>query len=75
LCSCCDWENPITKDGKEHIYSLDYGRFTPYLTKALQETIEMVENQKKEIDELKNEKITLQNQITDILLRLNAAGI
>jgi hypothetical protein len=75
LCSCCDWENPLTKDGTNHYYTLDYGRFTPYLTKALQETIELVENQKKEIDELKDEKINLQNQLSMILQRLDAGGL
>ena len=28
-------ENPIKKDGTEHYYGLDYGKLTPYLTKAL----------------------------------------
>jgi hypothetical protein len=35
----------MNKDGSMHTYGLDYGRFTPYLTKALQETIAMVESQ------------------------------
>lgn len=38
-----DIENPLTKEGTEHYYGLDYGRFTPYLTKALQETMEKLE--------------------------------
>jgi hypothetical protein len=45
FCDCCDIENPMNKDGTMHTYGLDYGRFTPYLTKALQETIAMVESQ------------------------------
>jgi hypothetical protein len=45
LCDCCDFENPVDKEGKPHYYGLDYGKFTPYLTKALQETIEIVEQQ------------------------------
>jgi hypothetical protein len=39
-----DFENPLKKDGSDFYYSLDYGRLTPYLTKALQETIEKLEN-------------------------------
>jgi len=39
-----DFENPLKKDGSDFHYSLDYGRLTPYLTKALQETIEKLEN-------------------------------
>jgi hypothetical protein len=38
-----DIENPIKKDGTEHYYGLDYGKLTPYLTKALQETMEKLE--------------------------------
>jgi hypothetical protein len=38
-----DFENPLKKDGSDFHYSLDYGRLTPYLTKALQETIEKLE--------------------------------
>jgi hypothetical protein len=38
-CDCFDFENPIDKNGEPHYYGLDYGKFTPYLTKALQETI------------------------------------
>jgi hypothetical protein len=54
LCTCCDWENPTYKDSNQiFVHSLDYGKFTPYLTKALQETIQMVEDQQKQIDELK----------------------
>lgn len=41
--SSFDIENPIAKDGSEYFYGLDYGRFTPYLTKALQETIQKLE--------------------------------
>ena len=38
-----DFENPVKKDGSNFHYSLDYGRLTPYLTKALQETMEKLE--------------------------------
>jgi hypothetical protein len=42
-CDCVDHENPVDKDGNPIYYSLDYGRFTPYLTKAIQELY--IENQ------------------------------
>ena len=38
-----DLENPVRKDGTQHYYGLDYGKLTPYLTKALQETIQKLE--------------------------------
>ena len=38
-----DIDNPVRKDGTEHYYGLDYGKFTPYITKALQETMEKLE--------------------------------
>lgn len=38
-----DIDNPVRKDGTDHYYGLDYGKFTPYLTKALQETMEKLE--------------------------------
>jgi hypothetical protein len=60
LCTCCDFENPIDKDGKPQYYGLDYGKFTPYLTKALQETIDMVEAQAKRIE-------VLEAQVTALL--------
>jgi hypothetical protein len=38
-----DIENPVKRDGTDFNYSLDYGKLTPYLTKALQETMEKLE--------------------------------
>jgi len=38
-----DIENPIKTDGDPYYYGLDYGKLTPFLTKALQETIERLE--------------------------------
>ena len=63
LCTCCDWDNPTSKNGDPYYYTLDYGRFTPYLTKALQETIELVETQQTYIDELKTKQETYMNQL------------
>jgi hypothetical protein len=53
-----DIDNPIRKDGTEHYYGLDYGRFTPYITKALQETMEKLET-------LTN-KIKIANSLEDL---------
>ena len=39
-----DIENPKRKDGTDFYYGLDYGKLTPYLTKALQETIQKLED-------------------------------
>ena len=41
LCECenHNHDEPVDYDGKPLYYGLDYGRFTPYLTKALQETM------------------------------------
>jgi hypothetical protein len=83
LCECCDWENPVNKDnGNMYIHSLDYGKFTPYLTKGLQEVIEITENQQTTIETQKQEIIdlqaTIQSQQTTIdaiLQRLSSAGI
>jgi hypothetical protein len=81
-CECCDFENPVDKDGKPHYYGLDYGKFTPYLTKALQETIEILENQQKIITQQEqmlssqSQQIAdLQTQMATILARLHTAGI
>jgi hypothetical protein len=68
LCSCCDFENPVDKQGNPAYYGLDYGRFTPYLTKALQEVIEIAENQQVQIHDL-------QSQVDAMSARLSAAGI
>lgn len=39
-----DIENPKRQDGTDYYYGLDYGKLTPYLTKALQETIQKLED-------------------------------
>jgi hypothetical protein len=70
LCDCCDFENPIDKEGKPHYYGLDYGKFTPYLTKGLQEVIEIVETQQQEIKDLKEQNQELKTENTDLKSRL-----
>ena len=77
LCECCDFENPIGKDGTPHYYGLDYGKFTPYLTKALQETIGMVESQAEQITALQAANVMLQEeniQLKSQMVSLEAAN-
>lgn len=52
-------------------YGLDYGRFTPYIVKALQEQNTIINLQKDEIKSLESKVDVLQKQIADILQRLN----
>jgi hypothetical protein len=56
--------NPETKEEEEVMLTLtvDYGRVTPYLTKALQETITNVNNLKDENASLKQQLTNLQNK-------------
>ena len=75
LCDCCDFENPIGKDGEPHYYGLDYGKFTPYLTKALQETIQMVETQQVTIAALEATLAATTTQLATLEARLSAAGL
>ena len=79
LCNCeeHDHDEPVNKDGNPLYYGLDYGRFTPYLTKALQETItelestqQTVQNQESIITELQSQITAQQQQINDILTRI-----
>ena len=75
-CSNDNYDEPVNIETNEPIYySLDYGKFTPYLTKALQETIEIIEKQKKEIDEIKMQNNILQSQLSSVLQRLDAGGL
>jgi hypothetical protein len=43
-CDGNDLENPIDRNGNPYYYGLDYGQFTPFLTKALQEVISNYED-------------------------------
>jgi hypothetical protein len=47
-----DIDNPVDKDGKEYLYSLDYGKFTPYLTAAIQEQQSIIVSQEEKIKSL-----------------------
>jgi len=74
LCECCDFENPIGKDGNPHYYGLDYGKFTPYLTKALQETIEIVESQAEQITALQAANAATSSQMAALLAWAQTQG-
>jgi hypothetical protein len=50
-CKDFDLDNPVDKNGNPYHYGLDYGQFTPFLTKALQEVIYNYEDL---IDKIKN---------------------
>ena len=53
-CQCeeCDVENPKNTVGNDYIFGLDYGKFTPYLVKAMQEQQEIIERQETLIQSL-----------------------
>lgn len=66
-------DEPSDKEtGKPLHYGLDYGRFTPYIVKAIQETIEIVEKQKKQIDLQQKENEELKSRLSGIEARLAA---
>jgi hypothetical protein len=50
-CKDFDLDNPVDKNGNPYYYGLDYGIFTPFLTKALQEVIQNYEDL---LDKIKN---------------------
>jgi hypothetical protein len=50
LCSCCNIEKK--QNGEDYIFGLDYGKFTPYLCKAIQEQQQQIETLQKQYDEL-----------------------
>jgi hypothetical protein len=45
-----DMDNPIDKNGNPLYFGVDYGRFTPYLVKAMQEQQAQIDKQKEQID-------------------------
>lgn len=47
-------EEPIDDEGKPEYYGVDYGRITPYLLKALQESIIRINKLEEEVNLLKN---------------------
>ena len=45
-----DMDNPVDKDGNSIYFGVDYGRFTPYLVKAMQEQQVQIEKQQEQIE-------------------------
>jgi hypothetical protein len=75
--SNCDFDEecPMTKEGTMYTYGLDYGKFTPYLTKGLQEVIikvESLEDKNTLLQEQIDKVATLESQLADVLTRLTA---
>lgn len=56
LCDYCETtkEEPMDPNGKPLTYSLDYGKFTPYLIAAIKEQQKQIDNLKEEIRQLKD---------------------
>jgi len=52
MCEECDVENLKDVKGNDYIFGLDYGKFTPYIIKAMQEQQEIIERQEKLIESL-----------------------
>jgi len=52
MCEECDVENPKNTVGNDYTFGLDYGKFTPYIIKAMQEQQEIIERQEKLIQSL-----------------------
>ena len=45
-----DMDEPVDKNGKPIHFGVDYGQFTPYIIKAMQEQQKQIERQQKQID-------------------------
>ena len=63
ICGHCQTLNdePVDEEGKPRYYSLDYGRFTPYLVGAVQEIVKQSTLQSEIVQEL-HSVVTLQQQ-------------
>ena len=64
-------ENPCEcdasgNDTKPYYYGLDYGQFTPYIVKALQEVIEVVDTLKTRISVLESENDILTARVEEL---------
>ena len=61
-CMCCDVENPKNTVGNDYTFGLDYGKFTPYIIKAMQEQQEIIERQEKLIQSLEARILALESK-------------
>ena len=67
--NCCCYSNidePVDKEGKEYWYGLDYGHFTPYLCKALQESHTKVLLLETEITTLLEENNSMKSRLESL---------
>jgi cell division protein FtsB len=48
------------------IQGVDYGRITPILVKAIQEQDEIINNQMQQIQQLQQEKDSIEKRVTDL---------
>ena len=78
MCKDCDVENPKNTFGNDYIFGLDYGKFTPYMVKAMQEQQEIIEKQEtliqssvSRIEVLENVNSTLKNEFNVLKNALN----
>jgi hypothetical protein len=63
VCNCYLNDEPVDKDGKPLYYGLDYGRFTPYLVKGVQEVIAITETQQAQLQQQASEITLLKSQL------------
>jgi hypothetical protein len=62
MCEECDVENPKNAAGNDYTFGLDYGKFTPYIIKAIQEQQEIIERQEKLIQSLEARILSLESK-------------
>ena len=59
-------KNAVDENGKMKIQGVDYGRITPILVKAIQEQDEIINNQMQQIQQLQQEKVSIEKRVTDL---------
>jgi predicted ribosome quality control (RQC) complex YloA/Tae2 family protein len=62
--------NAVTKGGsdeKTNPWQVDYGKISPYIVKAVQDQQELIESQKKEIENLKNDNNKLNADLKQLV--------
>ena len=64
------WQPEVDKAGKVIPQTVDYGKLTPIIIKAIQEQDSTIKNQAIEIQKLNKEKVALEKSIMDIQRRL-----
>jgi len=71
MCEVGDVENPKDAKGDDYNFGLDYGKFTPYIIKTMQEQQEIIESQDIKINQLQHENTLLKNKLNEVLQHLN----